>query len=179
VVGELVPLVRDAEPNPVPSDDVVLNVAFLVDQAQLSHFDSCLERLGAEFENRLSFRYVGPLPPYSFATVHVARPDASEIEAARERLGLGDSATQDELRARYRELAAQAHPDRNPNDMQSQERFQDLVSAYNALDGYMQGQYEVGSNAGRESRIDLRPEAVAGALLLEIERADMSGPLDA
>jgi hypothetical protein len=179
VVEQLVPLVRDAEPNPIPSDDVVLNVAFLVDRAQISQFDDLVERLGAELEDRLSFRYVGPLPPYSFATVQISRPDPSEIEAARELLALGDIVTKEELRGRYRELAAQAHPDRNQHDMQSQARFQEFVSAYNALDRYTRGQDAGGDDTGRESRFDLRPNAVASALLLEIRRADMAGPLDA
>ena len=173
VVNEMLPCVRDAEPNPIPTDDIVLNVAFLVDRVQVAEFDRTLDRLAEEFGDRLSFRYVGPLPPYSFATVHVVRPLASEIARAREVLGLGESVTAAELRDRYREMAARMHPDRNPGDRQAQAAFQTLVAAHDTVARYLEAQRAAHTQATPAARYDLRPESVSAALLLEITRAEL------
>lgn len=164
VVSGLARFVQDAEPHALPSDETVFNIAFLVERGDLEAFDSTLEEMGPSFEPSLSFRYVGPLPPYSFATVEISYPNAAAIETARQLLGLGERATHSELRASYRRLAAESHPDRNHSNPDAQERFAALVSAHDTLSDYMQ-QVD-------EEPVDLRRDAVAGNLLLRISRAD-------
>jgi len=49
-------------------------------------------------------------------------------------LGLADTATQEEIRKRYRELALEHHPDKHPeNPSAAVERFQQIKEAYNAV----------------------------------------------
>lgn len=48
-------------------------------------------------------------------------------------LGVERKATEDEIRKAYRKLAMQYHPDRNPGDKQSEERFKELNEAYQVL----------------------------------------------
>ena len=48
-------------------------------------------------------------------------------------LGLERSASADEVRKAYRKLAMQYHPDRNPGDKQSEEKFKDINEAYQVL----------------------------------------------
>lgn len=48
-------------------------------------------------------------------------------------LGLVPGATQDEIKSAYRRLAKIHHPDRNPGDPVSEERFKDIAAAYEAL----------------------------------------------
>jgi hypothetical protein len=43
------------------------NLAFLVKRGRQDDFSDRVRDLGAEFEGRIDVRYVGPLPPYSFA----------------------------------------------------------------------------------------------------------------
>lgn len=173
LVGDLVRYTRDAEPNPIPSDDVVLNVAFLVERAELRAFEGAVDRLGDELGDRLTFRYVGPLPPYSFATVEIARPNSDEIEAARVMLGLPEQATRAELRAAYRRLAAELHPDRAPNDPTAPERFTALANARDTLEHYFGGQQTSTEEVKDHSSYYLGREAVSGALLLQINRTEM------
>ncbi|MDQ4125124.1 MAG: GvpL/GvpF family gas vesicle protein, partial [Actinomycetota bacterium] len=54
----------------------LVNVSFLVDREGLAAFDDAFERLQARVEDLVRFRYVGPLPPYSFV-------DASALTVAR------------------------------------------------------------------------------------------------
>lgn len=48
-------------------------------------------------------------------------------------LGVGKSATQDEIKGAFRRLAAQHHPDKNPGDDGAQQRFKELNAAYQIL----------------------------------------------
>src|SRR5689334_4741396 len=60
-------------------------------------------------------------------------------------LGVKRSASQDEIKKAYRELARKWHPDRNPDDKQAEERFKEIQQAYDALsDPEKRKQYDAG-----------------------------------
>src|SRR5918911_1367801 len=48
-------------------------------------------------------------------------------------LGVSKSADADELKRAYRKLAMQFHPDRNPGDKTSEQKFKDISEAYDVL----------------------------------------------
>ena len=48
-------------------------------------------------------------------------------------LGVGKSASKNQIKKAYRRLAKEMHPDKNPDDPDANERFQDLGAAYEAL----------------------------------------------
>jgi molecular chaperone DnaJ len=48
-------------------------------------------------------------------------------------LGVSKNATADEIKKAYRKLALQYHPDRNPGDKASEERFKEAAEAYDVL----------------------------------------------
>jgi len=57
----------------------------------------------------------------------VARRDYYEV------LGVARNATPEELKAAYRKLALQFHPDRNPGDSAAEDRFKEASEAYSVL----------------------------------------------
>ncbi len=60
-------------------------------------------------------------------------------------LGVGKSASQEEIKKAYRELARKWHPDRNPDDEQAEERFKEIQQAYDTLsDSEKREQYDAG-----------------------------------
>jgi molecular chaperone DnaJ len=64
-------------------------------------------------------------------------------------LGVERSASQDEIKSAYRELARKWHPDRNPDDKQAEERFKEIQQAYDALsDPEKRKQYDAGGRFG-------------------------------
>lgn len=69
ILTELQPRAVDIQLNAVTSDMMVLNAAFLVDRMAVDEFDEAVGRLEAHAAASLHFRYVGPLPPYSFVAV--------------------------------------------------------------------------------------------------------------
>ncbi len=48
-------------------------------------------------------------------------------------LGVTTSSSEEEIRKRYRKLAMQYHPDRNPDDPAAEEKFKDVAEAYGVL----------------------------------------------
>jgi len=173
--------------NPPMGDSMVANVALLVNEAGRAALDRQLELLDEEFKGQLTFRRVGPLPPYSFATVEVEVPSFEAVDEARRRLSLGEAATPGEIRRAYHQLASQMHPDHNPDDPGAEARMTELAHAYELLTAYaenVQGsrspersegtgaeerQSEIGN---RKSEISFSREVVEQTLLIAVRRQE-------
>ncbi|MCQ2307539.1 MAG: J domain-containing protein [Bacteroidales bacterium] len=63
-------------------------------------------------------------------------------------LGVGRSATQDEIKKAFRKLAVKYHPDKNPGDKAAEEKFKEISEAYEVLgDAESRKKYdELGAN---------------------------------
>jgi hypothetical protein len=107
MIGFLQPVSVDVQPHPPAQNGGVTSVAFLVARASLDAFYERIKQLNALFYNQIEFQTVGPLPPYSFATVEVNRPNAEAIEEARRLLDLSEAADEVEVRQACRHLTAE------------------------------------------------------------------------
>jgi hypothetical protein len=166
----------DVVVNPPMDDSMVINVALLVDQARQDALDHRLKLLDEEFEGQFTFRCIGPLPPYSFATVEVEVPSFEAIDEARRRLGLEETTAPGKIRWTYRRLAGQLHPDHNPDDPQAEARMTELTHAYDLLTAYAENVQRSGGAEGRQSEIRFSREAVERTLLITIRRQEMLVP---
>ena len=86
----------------------------------------------------------------------MARRDYYEI------LGISRTATEAEIKKAYRRMAMKYHPDRNPDDAESETKFKEAKEAYEILadsqkraaydqfghDGVLQGHGELGQSGG-------------------------------
>jgi molecular chaperone DnaJ len=68
-------------------------------------------------------------------------------------LGVAKSSTADEIKKAYRKVAMQFHPDRNPGDKASEEKFKEAAEAYEVLsDQEKRSQYDKYGHAGMNQR---------------------------
>ncbi len=64
-------------------------------------------------------------------------------------LGVGRSASEDEIKSAYRKLALKFHPDRNPGNKESEEKFKEATEAYEVLkDSQKRQNYDQFGHAG-------------------------------
>ena len=113
--------------------DQVADLALLVDRTVLDQLDHTLERLDAGYSGKLSFRRIGPMPPYSFATIHVNFPQSAALERAREILGVDPLASAAEIKAAYHRSMRTIHPDLNGAVKDGGVLMTEFAEAYDAL----------------------------------------------
>ncbi|GLK71405.1 GvpL/GvpF family gas vesicle protein [Ancylobacter dichloromethanicus] len=115
VKSRLVARLRAASDDLIVSEptepDGVLNLALLVERGADDALLELLNALDAEFGGELTFRLVGPLPPYSFASVQVHLAPAEAVRRARAELGVEPGASLEAVKAAYRRAARESHPD--------------------------------------------------------------------
>lgn len=158
--GEILDILKkeaeDHQVHGVRDDSMVMNTAFLINRDNEKNFDLRVGQLDRRYKNRLDFRIVGPLPPYSFSTLEIKSTDYDDIEEARRMFDLGEEVTISEIKEAYRKLTIKFHPDRHPNDPAAPKRFERINKAYRILNDYCRG----GQAAGRKGSgacITVRP----------------------
>lgn len=117
-------------------ESIVMNWSYLVEREKEATFDQAMEELGRENEAYLSFRYFGPLPPYSFVPLKFEQANYDTVEEAKKVLGLGPRASLRQIKDSYRRLSLKYHPDRNPGCPQAEEGFRKVADAYATLQVY-------------------------------------------
>ncbi len=89
-------------------------------------------------------------------------------------LGLDRGAPEGEVRSAFRRLAAQHHPDRNPNDPAAIDRFKEVNQAYQILedpekraawDRYGEAAFQPGGGAGKHVHFDMSFDGIFGDIL--------------
>lgn len=125
------------KPHDLMDDKMVLNTAFLLNQNKQNDFERKVEEINNEFKEKFNFRCVGPLPPYSFYTLEVKKPQFEEIDWARKKLGLKDDfITAVEIKKAHRRSALTCHPDKNQDTPGIEQKFNEMTRAYRILLDY-------------------------------------------
>jgi hypothetical protein len=126
----------DSKEHELMDDRMVANFAFLINKTQQGEFDRKVEDLNATFAERLNFRCVGPLPPYSFYTLEIKRIEFKDLCRATKKLGLNYAANKDEIKKAYQRSAFLKHPDKNPAMPGMEKEFNEINEAYKVLINY-------------------------------------------
>ena len=174
VLSALAGCALDLQRNSLMNDEMVMNVAFLLDKGQQDEFDRRLDELDEKLDGRLNFRRIGPLPPYSFSTLEMQTMTHREVKRARELLGLGQEASLNEVKRAYYALAQEYHPDAQPGDKAAEERFTQIAVAYQSLSNCCLGQAAAqGITAKKEAegyRCSFAPAAIKQSSLITVKR---------
>jgi len=147
----------------VMDDSMIMNVAFLITKDDKEIFESKVDRLDEKYHDRVNFRIVGPLPPYSFCTFEVEKMNFSDISKAKEMLGLDEVSTILKIREAYWESGKKFHPDKYPGDVEAQKRFEDITKAYRLLGSYCNGEQCSFKEEDVTAWLVVRPMAQLGA----------------
>ncbi len=174
VMNALAGCALDLQKNSLMNDQMVMNVAFLLDRGRQEEFDRRLDEVDEKLGGRLNFRRIGPLPPYSFGAVEVRPMTHREVKRARAALGLGQEASLNEVKRAYYALAQEHHPDAQPGDSAAEERFAQVAAAYQLLSNYCLGQAAAqGITAKKKAeghRCSFAPAAVKDSVSIAVER---------
>ena len=136
-------------------DRMVINAAFLINKREQKDFDRKVEEINTKFAEKLNFRCVGPLPPYSFYTLEIKKMQFEEIDWAKKKFRLlDDFAAKEEIKKAYRKLVFSLHPDRNPNTPGIEKEFDEVTKAYRILAEYC----EACKQAGKEDSLSFNEE---------------------
>jgi hypothetical protein len=175
ILSALRPIAADLAENALMDDRMVANLALLLPEQASEALDQRLAQLDGEFEQRLNFRCIGPLPPYSFASVEVNLPSFEVIDQARRALSLGDRAGLAEIKSAYRRLIRQSHPDLPAAAPINEGQAALLTDSYKTLMSYAKAWLSAGSEgAPAEGGYRFDREAVEGAILVAVQRLELS-----
>jgi hypothetical protein len=79
IYESLVPLAVASRSNKVIGENMIMNVAFLVERDREGAFDAAVKKVASGYHDLLSFTYTGPWPPYNFVNIklRLERADVS------------------------------------------------------------------------------------------------------
>ncbi len=174
IMAALRPIAADMVENALMDDRMVANVALLLPERASAAFDRQLAELDEEFGGRLNFRSVGPLPPSSFATVEVTLQSYEVVDHARRALRLGDTAKLIDIKAAYRRLIRQSHPDVSAATPVDKRQAAKLIDAYKTLMAYAEAL--PAANGGRQADGGYRFDrsAVEDAIRVAVRRQELA-----
>ena len=112
----------------------IMSYSFLIEKSQESEFESKLNQLAEKYQNKLGFKYIGPMAPYSFANIAFALADNALIENARKTLGVSEKMTLPQIKTAYHSLANQYHPDKHGESKETEEQMREIIKAYKTLE---------------------------------------------
>jgi hypothetical protein len=117
------------------NEQMIFNAAFLLPVNYVALFGKELERLNTEFQDKLNFRMVGPLPCYSFYTLDVRRLPYADIKHAKHVLGIGKTTSVRKTKLAYLDKVKIFHPDRQETSCDDM-TFDLINKAYRTLADY-------------------------------------------
>lgn len=134
--NRLYPVAVDFTVGRPDGEEMIFDHSYLVEREKEALFDEAVNLLADEYDRRVSFKYIGPLPPYSFTRLEVTRGNFELVDEARKTLGLPEKSSLEQIKVCYRGLGLAHHPDRNPDDPRAEERFRNIARAYEILEAY-------------------------------------------
>ena len=66
VINSLAENFEDYRMNKNIAESMFCNLAFMIDASQEAEFDKAVNAVSEELDENITFKYVGPLPPYNF-----------------------------------------------------------------------------------------------------------------
>lgn len=133
IIAALGPYSSNFKTLPITDESLAAHISFLVESTKGEVFYNELDKFSesGEYGQMLKFRSVGPLVPYSYATISITYLSSADIENFKLLLKLQDDLLPEKiLKNQMRELALIYHPDKDKN---KEEIFKKMIDAYKLL----------------------------------------------
>lgn len=139
MIKRLEPYSKELKQHELMDDQMVANIAFLLDRDHISLFEETVSKMDEEMQGEFNFKVVGPLPCYSFYTLEVIEFTLEEINRAKRKLGISEQASANDIRQAYLTKVKTVHPDSNHGNG-NENYFIELTNAYKLMNDYLQTQ---------------------------------------
>jgi len=136
IMNSILPHIEAHRVHPLMDDSMIMNTAILIHKDQVNPLEDRIVQLDRQYEDRINFRIIGPLPTYSFQTLEIKNVDYALLNEARKTLELQEETTVQEIRDAYWKLTKEFHPDRFPGHETIQKHFEKINEAYRLLGEY-------------------------------------------
>ena len=164
--SKLTPVASDYSEAPLKSEDMIFNRSFLVEKDKESLFDDAVDEVATEFEEFITFKYIGPLPAYSFVNIELNQGNFAMVDKSRKLLQLPEMASWDAIKSAFRQLILAHHPDRNPDDPLAGQRTKEVVEAFDIVRAYCQSLPGFGEPGG-PTEFSFTKESVEQAFIID------------
>ncbi|MEK7211988.1 MAG: GvpL/GvpF family gas vesicle protein [Patescibacteria group bacterium] len=156
----------DTTLNKLIDAEMIANFSLLIEKNRETELDERMQELGKTYEGKLRFKYIGPMPPYSFININLGLGNFEIIDEARKLLGLGEAAAGDEIKKAYYALARQYHPDKYGAEAEADEKMKAIIKAYRILENYCRSCDELKGRVGGQS-YSFKEEEVKNSLIIK------------
>jgi len=75
ILNTLSPLAVEVKTNDTYGELMIINAAFFVEKAEETDFDQQVQLLDEKYGEKVTFKYVGPLPPFNFVNISINTED--------------------------------------------------------------------------------------------------------
>ncbi len=163
---KLTPIAADYSDAPLTADDMIFNRSFLVEKDKEPLFDDAVDAVATDFEEFVTFKYIGPLPAYSFVNIELNQGNFAMVDKSRRLLQLPETASWDAIKSAFRQLILAHHPDRNPDDPHAAQRTKEVVEAFDIVKAYCQSTPGFGETGG-QTDFSFAKEEVERAFIID------------
>lgn len=75
IINTFSPLAAEVKTNDIYGELMIVNAAFFVEKEKETDFDQQVQQLGDKYSEKVTFKYVGPLPPFNFVNIMINTED--------------------------------------------------------------------------------------------------------
>lgn len=146
--------------------EMIANLSFLIEKIKEPELDKKMQEIGKRYEGKLRFKYIGPMPLYSFSDINLGLGNFEIIDEARKLLGLGEEATFDEIKNAYYALSHKYHPDKYGGKSATAEQMKKINKACCILENYCQSCAELLGQ--KNQKYSFKKEDVKNSIMIKI-----------
>ena len=156
----------ESSPGKLVDQNMIMNTSFLIEKDQEKTLDERMNTLGKKYEGKLRFKYVGPMPAYSFSNINLNLGNFELVDKARKTLRLGQEANFPEIKKAYQQLVLQYHPDGVQGNTKDSEKIKKITEAREIIENYCRSCRNSFNEKDQNFRYSFKKEDVKNSIMI-------------